>query len=366
MANYKIFAEKDATLYSDDPNSNTGMDPILELSKQESSLFGEESTAARILIKFSDTNISDVITNYVSNNNYKAYLKIALADAQDIPADFTIIANPVFESWDMGTGRYLNVPATIDGVCWTYRNANNTNIWTTGSYPANVTASFQSGNPGGGSWYYNYSASQTFGVYVNKDIQLDVTSFIQAYVSGTINNNGFIIRNSGSIEFNENYLYKLAYFSRDTNTIYPPVLEFRWDDSVYNTTSSSISQVSNADIRVSIANNKAVYNSNEITRFRLNVRDQYPQRVFSTSSLYTVQKYLPTSSYYSVKDVKSDLTIIPFDTGSTKISADTNGNYFDIYMNGLEPERYYKILIKSVIGSETKIFDDQFFFKVVE
>jgi len=37
-----------------------------------------------------------------------------------------------------------------------------------------------------------------------------------------------------------------------------------------------------------------------------------------------------------------------------------------VYMYGLEPERYYKILIKTVISGSTLIFDDQYFFKVTE
>jgi hypothetical protein len=34
-------------------------------------------------------------------------------------------------------------------------------------------------------------------------------------------------------------------------------------------------------------------------------------------------------------------------------------------MNGLEPERYYKILVKTVINNSTIIFDNNFFFKVI-
>jgi hypothetical protein len=34
-------------------------------------------------------------------------------------------------------------------------------------------------------------------------------------------------------------------------------------------------------------------------------------------------------------------------------------------MSGLEPERYYKILIKTIIQGSTKIFDDHYYFKVV-
>jgi hypothetical protein len=34
-------------------------------------------------------------------------------------------------------------------------------------------------------------------------------------------------------------------------------------------------------------------------------------------------------------------------------------------MNGLEPERYYTILIKTVLDGTTKVFDEDIMFKVV-
>jgi hypothetical protein len=34
-------------------------------------------------------------------------------------------------------------------------------------------------------------------------------------------------------------------------------------------------------------------------------------------------------------------------------------------MNGLEPERYYKILIKTIIDNSTIIKDEDYYFKVV-
>ena len=39
-------------------------------------------------------------------------------------------------------------------------------------------------------------------------------------------------------------------------------------------------------------------------------------------------------------------------------------SYFNIYMNGLEPERMYTILIKTQIGGVTKVFDEDIMFKV--
>ncbi len=366
MAVYKIFAEKDTTLYSDYTSLNAGMDPILELSKRTSLLFASQSSAARILIKFSDDDINDVIINYIGTASFSSSVKLYMADATGLPTDYTVEAYPISGAWDMGVGRFGDSPINTSGASWKYRYSNSVGPWSGSSYSLNATASFPQSNPGGGTWYNIYQCTQSFGIYINKDLNIDVSPIVRDMVAQSFVNNGFILKLSGSLEFDENYNFTLNYFGRDTNTVYPPVLEFKWDDSQYNISGSSVTGVGSSDVRVSLSNNKGEFNQYEVHRFRLNVRDQFPVRTYATSSIYTTQKYLPSASYYSVKDVKSDLTIIEFDNNFTKISADTQGNYFDMYMYGLEPERYYKILIKTIISGSTLIFDDQYFFKVTE
>ena len=34
-------------------------------------------------------------------------------------------------------------------------------------------------------------------------------------------------------------------------------------------------------------------------------------------------------------------------------------------MNGLEPERYYKILVKAIVDGSTTVYDEDLIFKVV-
>ena len=58
--------------------------------------------------------------------------------------------------------------------------------------------------------------------------------------------------------------------------------------------------------------------------------------------------YLPeSSSLYAIKDLDNNEMVIDFDSNYTRISSDSVSSYFDVYMNGLQPERYYKILIKA-------------------
>ena len=73
---------------------------------------------------------------------------------------------------------------------------------------------------------------------------------------------------------------------------------------------------------------------------------------------------LPTSSYYSIRDARTDEIVIPFDC-NTQLSRDNNGSYFNLWLNGFQPERFYRILIKSTINNSEQIFDNSSIFKVI-
>ena len=85
----------------------------------------------------------------------------------------------------------------------------------------------------------------------------------------------------------------------------------------------------------------------------------------NSSSNFLNVGYFPTSSYYSIRDAHTEREIIPFNDTFTKLSADNKGMYFKVYMKGLQPERYYRILLKHINHDGTTIYDDKYFFKVV-
>jgi hypothetical protein len=357
MAVYKIVPTKDASIYSYYPTKNAGLDEILDISLYNSIINTAE--VSRALLAFSNTEITDILSNKIGSSNYKAYLKLYLANASEIPLDYTLYCYPISSSWDMGIGRAANVPSTTDGVSWKYKNTLSGSIFT--SSVANATNAYNGTNIGGGSWWTgsNLIATQSFNYTTNKDIELDVTNAI----SSSYYQNGFIIKHSSSLEFSTSSAFELKYFSTDTHTIYPPCLEFRWNDFSYST--GSLNTVQSNTISISLANNKGEFQEDSINRFKVNVRDKYPTRIFQTSSLYTNNKLLPSSSYYAVKDIKTEELVIDFDTTFTKLSANSNGNYFDLYMGGLQPERYYSILIKSIISGSTVVYEDSNFFKII-
>ena len=364
MAVYKIFPEKSATLYSYYPTLNSGQDEILEVSTF-SSIEGTNEIS-RAIIKFPSNQISDIITSKIGTSSFDAYLKLYLADASGIPLNYTVFSHPLSKDWNVGTGRLSNSPITTDGASWEYNDQLGGTSWTNGTFTSGTTGSYTGSNVGGGTWWTSslYQATQSFTNISDKDIELKVTNVINAWNSSSISNYGFILKHSSSLEFTDANKFELKYFSGNTHTIYPPSLEFRWDDSRYVTGSLTI--VTSSLYSLSMWNNKAEFQQDSIQRFRINVRDIYPSVAFRTSISFANTKALPSSSYWSIKDLDTEEIVVDYDILYTKISCDANGNYFDVYMNGLEPERYYKLLIKSVLADgEVAIFDKNYIFKVI-
>ena len=113
--------------------------------------------------------------------------------------------------------------------------------------------------------------------------------------ASVLENNGFIIKLSDEIESGADYTTRLKYYGADTNTIYPPFLEFKWDDSVFNT--GSLEVLSNSTATINITNNKGRYTDVGKQRFKIAARPKYPVRTFTTSSVYLTNYALPSASY---------------------------------------------------------------------
>jgi hypothetical protein len=372
MAVYKIFPTQDTTLYSAYPIMNTGLDAILETSNiiDISGIPG----VSRYLILFDQEEILDIYSDKIGNNSYDIYFKNFIAEARGLNQNTKLELRTLAQSWNNGTGYALDNPQEVDGASWVYASYSGSNPWipsgsTTGGY---YTSSFNSAysSQGGGNFFTssNYLVTASFGLRSTKDIELNVKNIVNAWSSSVILNNGFLVKLTSSLEFsaNENNQPIFKYYSVDTNTIYPPCLEFRWRDYKTVLTGSATSSIINTvDLKMSLAENPGTFFPESINRFYLNVSPLYPTRTYQTASLFTNLNYLPTSSYYAIKDLATNEFIVNFDNNYTQISSDANGNYFNVYMSGLEPERYYKILIKTNINGSTIISDDNYYFKVI-
>lgn len=371
MAVYRIFPEKDTFIFSEASSSNAGLDEIIEVGGYYDVTGTGE--ASRILVQFSSTEIADIVNNKIGSDNYSASLGLYLADAYQIPVNTTIYTYPVYSSaggWDNGTGKYGDIPVNTSGVSWAYQKTGLGTPWLTTNitYPAGVTGSFSGSKAGGGNWYTasgatNLEFTQSNPVNSTYDIDINVTPAVKLWKAGTIGNNGLILKLSDALEFNTTSSIRLKYYSADTNTIYPPYLDFKWDDSVYST--GSLSVLSNSISTINITNNTGKYVNTGKQRFRVSAKPKYPVRTFTTGSVYLTNYALPSGSYWGIRDENTEEMIIDFDTQFTKVSCDGQGGYFDIHMDGLQPERYYRILVKTTLDGSTTVVDNQNIFKVV-
>lgn len=356
---YSLFPDKDACIYERKKTTNTGMDEILELEKQI--VTSQSIYNSRILVKFDLTEMSEsIVAGTVTGSQY--FLNLYTSEAEEIPASYTIYAYPISQSWAMGLGKEADNPATTDGVSWQYRSGSYE--WTTGSYQPATTGSW-SKTAGGATWYTGsgYEASQSFDVE-KSDVRMNVTDIVSKWLAGTIPNEGFIIKRTDGDEQSNVEQGTIAFFSSDTHTVYPPRLEVAWDDSSFTT--GSLSSLTEEDIIFYMKRLQPDYNNYARVKFRVVGRERYPAKTYATSSQYLTTKYLPTTTYYSVRDAHTNETIIPFSDSYTKVSCDSTGNYFNLWMDGLQPERYYRFVFKlERAGGIIDYFDDGFIFKVI-
>jgi hypothetical protein len=369
---YFEYATKDTTLYEASQSRNTGLDEIIEIRKDMNS----DATVVNVsrgLIKFDLTYISQSIESGIipSGSQTKFHLNLYDANSTQLNISQTLYGYPVSQSWDMGSGKVDSNPQIGDGVTWRWKdNSDSLTYW------ASVTGS-------GGTWYSGsgYEASQSF-THEPDDLRMDVSDIVWKWYHGTVPNEGFMLKRSGSVGNNNTSVEEgdtvrygnFSFFGRDTHTVYQPKLEIVWDDSTWATGSlSALSSDNLEDMVLYMKGLRPKYKEKSKVKFRVVGRERYPEKTYVTSGYstgYTTVKYLPSgSTYYQIKDAYTDDVIIPFGTGSI-VSCDTTGNYFNLWMNGLQSERFYRINYKVVSGSGTsdetvQYFDEDHSFKIV-
>ena len=287
--------------------------------------------------------------------------------------DYKIAALPLSQSWIEGTGKFIDNPKTTNGVSWENRN----------NYPGSseVTWSNANGTSNHGGNYLNVSHSVQIFENESPDINMDVTDMVRGWLTGStaghdMGNNGLLLRFSGSQETDSTTFGKLKFFSKDTHTIYSPKLEVRWDDHLPSTGSNtgSLLQITSSGLSDNYLYTKRLrdkYRMAEKVKFRVGARKRYIQKTFSTSVQTVSQSYVPEGSgSYSIVDIATGESIIPFEDNKynsySKLSCDTEGNYFIQWLNGFEPNRVYKIIYKlKTDDGQERIFDNDDEFKVV-
>lgn len=320
MAIIKIIPQKDTTINSA-IDKNLGIDEILEVG-----VAYDTKSVSRMLIAFDMTYINSL--NTLHSGIIGKYLNVYMATANTLPTNVTLECYQLTDgTWSNGVGNATYNDAT--GINW-----------------SNYLSTYDSSKI--------KLLEKSFDIYSDKDIQMDVS---------TSTTHSYLIKIKDDTILASGSSFSLKYFSKDTNTIYQPTLDYKFKDAVY-TLPISGSVITKDAIVISLKNNTQQFYVGTTYRINLSVRDTFPKRVFLTTSLFSQKKYLTPTAYYAIRDIDAKHTIIDFDTDYTAISLDTEGNFFNLYTNNFETNRYYAIDVKVIWNGREQIFKDLYHFKL--
>ena len=376
-----FYSNKDSWISELSESQNYGGDEVLELHKAFS---GDSLTGVtRVLVHFNMTEISKSVNLGTIPGDAEYKLRMYSTETSELPANYEIDSFALSQSWEEGTGKLNSNPALQDGVTWkNYDHRTSGFIWELDSVGLSTSGSTSDrlDVTGGGTWYTGsgFQSNQSFS-YQTPDIDMDITDIVHKWITGSysagnefpdgIPNNGLLLKYSGSYESSSAYRGDLKFFSSNTHTIYSPKIEVKWNDAVVSDNTGSMEAIDvtgDVDNFIYVKSIREEYRENETVKFRVGARKKYVGRTFSTSVQTITGSYIPTGSgFYSIKDVVTDETIIPFGQ-FTSMSVDSNSNYFKQDLNTFQPNRVYKILLKlKYDDGQEHIIDDDYTFKVV-
>lgn len=329
---------QDTSIYKRVPAINAGLDEILEVGKFIKSAdqpVAFASGAVRGLVTF-DVNST---LGYPSGARY--FLNLYISNATAINRYQVLEIYPISSSWVEGSGyTYQDIANNTDGATWYSSSRNST--WTTA----------------GGDYATSPSASYVFSeLPVSSNLRIEVTNMVRPVVSGSnvVPWNGFIIKFTNADEVSESVRGNIKFFSGNTHTVFEPSLEVVWNDQAFTT--GSLKPIPNANVAITPKNLKEAYTLGEVDKIYLVVRDPYPDKRFDAAQRYRNQYYLPSSSYFRIKDQAADINITRFDQYSA-INCDASGSYILLDTSGLNVNRYYSLDIK--VQSSNLVFFPEF------
>lgn len=326
--------------------SNFGASEILWTFKHLET--GSSASLGRMLSLF---DVSSVSSLSASNPTYQLVMRDARHCGR-LPSSFDLQVHPMSSSWDEGRG--LDEDGFYDLGYANWDKPKSDVFWT---------------SPGGDFYPGMYSTCHFDAG--NEDLSVDVTSIVSAWLTGSIPNNGFMIRVSSSQETNGTDYFVKKFHARNTNFLdRRPHLEARWDDSIQ--TGSIALASGSGPFLVSIPYLKNQYEPDETVRLRLFVRtnDYNPAVVLTASS--DSNGMAVARGYYRITNDRTDEAVVPFGSASyqggtdnTRLSYDSQGNYFDFRMDCLAPGNVYRIVFLFDIDGQKQLVDGNFKFKVV-
>ena len=198
-------------------DANMGESDSLEVF----SIYGQADESSlelsRVLVKFPiEQIIQDRSIDIIpSQGEVDFILKLSNAvHPNTLPKKYSLVVNALSRSWDEGFGLDMESYKDTGPVNWI--SASSTEAWATE----------------GGDYYSSPEFSQYF-EKGTEDLEINITSVVEDWISGDLDNNGLVVRLSSSLESEERSYYTKKFFSRTSEYFFKrPWIEARFDATV--------------------------------------------------------------------------------------------------------------------------------------
>lgn len=198
-------------------NANMGESDSLEVF----SIYGQATSSSvelsRILVEFPVDSIVEDRNNSIIPQSGSVEFILKLSNVEhpnSLPKKYSLVVNPVSRSWDEGYGLDMETYKDTGPVNWI--SASSTEAWTAE----------------GGDFYSSPSFSQYF-EKGTEDLEVNITSLVEQWITGSIPNYGVAVKLSSSLESEERSYYTKKFSARTSEYFFKkPWIEARFDATV--------------------------------------------------------------------------------------------------------------------------------------
>lgn len=312
MSFYRIYSTKDTWITNKSidgtagnlaTGSNHGASPVLNVFAAKAEIQSGSIELARSLVQFDITELSGKIflDRVIPSSSVSYILKMFdMKHGDTIPTSYDLFAFPLSRSWDEGVG--IDDDDFQDSGYANWMSASSTAVWT------NTGSDFLASGYG--------SASQHFDLG-QEDVEMDVTSVVNAWLTGGLTSNGFVLKLGSTEESNAVDYYVKRFHGRETKYVDKiPYIEARWNDVLKD---------NRGNFGYNVENKLVMYNfiRGELTVVQEPVTVRVQDHLLGVSASFT-------QSYQTYQIASGVLTASIFISNTASFSA----SFYDIWFSG--------------------------------
>lgn len=224
MGFYRVFPSKDNWITDAHPDgdvttratgSNHGRSPALNVFARKADINSASIELARSLVQFDLAPLSGLIFDEqrIPSSSVDYILKMYDMKHDDmVPTSYDLFVYPLSRSWDEGTGIDDDKHRDLGFSNWL--SASSTQGWTISG------SDFLTTGYGSGSQHFDLGP---------EDLEMNITSMVNAWLTGGLTNNGLVVKFGNPEETNTNNYFKKIFHGRESKFVDRiPVVEARW------------------------------------------------------------------------------------------------------------------------------------------